>query len=90
MGPKAFVFYFQIVPNNLKSEAGKGDWTTLTYVASTLDSRVRDDRKEIEGARPAIRDLARHVIDHYDTLELHPELDGDLRPEYQSLLDQLT
>lgn len=66
MGPKAFCFYLPAIVSFVKSDASRGDFTTLHGLVSMFEFKLMYQKSEIQPVLNDIKDLAEYVLDNWD------------------------
>jgi hypothetical protein len=85
MGPIAFRFYVQAAISYIQSDTSRDDSAIISYFASVLEHRLEFEAEELVPIAPQLASVCHYILEHYDSFQLVREIDGDLRPRFQSL-----
>ena len=86
MGSAAFRFYVQAAIAYVRSEEAVGDSDAINFLAGTLQRRLKADPTELAPIASVLADGCSYVSSHLDRFDANPEIYGDLRGRYASLI----
>jgi hypothetical protein len=89
MGPVAFRYYVPAFVRYIQSEFAKGDSDSINCLHSLLSFKSEHDPKHLAPCSEDLVTACRYVIDNYGKFAPAPEIYGDLRGKYQSLVATL-
>jgi hypothetical protein len=87
MGPVAFRYYIFAFIRYVQSEHSAGDADAVSCIAGILEQRIEKAR-DVSSIAGALSDACRYVLEHYDRFDIKPNIYGDLRPRYKSLISR--
>ena len=85
MGPIAFRFYVQAAISYIQSDAATEDSAIISCFASVLEHRLEFEAEELVAVAPQLAAICRYILEHYERFCITAEINGDLRPRFQSL-----
>lgn len=88
MGAAAFRYYVPAFIRYIRSEHSRCDANAINCFESLLRQRA-DESADVAPIAGDLADACRYVLAHYDKFEADPNIYGDLRPKYESLLSRL-